>query len=330
MSKTIRIGVSALLLAFLGWNTNWSDVSNKFANLRVEFWFGAVGLLVFAQVVSAMRWQIFAKELRFERSLLHYSAFYFIGMYFNLLLPTSVGGDVTRVWYLDANSGRKLAALASVFLDRLNGLLVLIAVACVGVLVSPIALPVWITLSVWAIAGCAAFGLAALPLLQRWDRLPPNRREQLRTTLQLLSVPRVIASATAMSIIVQVLGVLGLWCVGMSLGLEIPITYYCILGPMVSLLTLLPISVNGMGVREYGTVLFLAPLSVDDGSAKTLAFLWFAVSVSVSLLGGLVYLLGAFPKAETGSTLANEGTSDNGSVDRDSDQGRKGEYPQAA
>jgi hypothetical protein len=58
----------------------------------------------------------------------------------------------------------------------------------------------------------------------------------------------------------------------------------------------LPLSINGMGVREAGTVLFLTPLGVNEGSALTLAFLWFAGGVAISLLGGLVYAFGAFPK----------------------------------
>ncbi len=333
MSKYIRIAVSVVLLAVIAWRTDWSVVGDKFAHLNVGMWFAAVGILILAQFISAKRWQVFAQELRFERSLPQYSAYYFIGMWFNLSLPTSVGGDVVRVWYLDGKSGRKLAALASVFLERLNGLLVLIAVACVGILmapslVAPNELPTWIYASVWGVAGGAVLGMAALPVLQRWQIVPLQRREQMATVLGLMRVPKVIAWATLMSILVQALGVLGLWCVGLSLGLDIPPAYYCILGPMVSLLTLLPISVNGMGVREQGTIVFLAPLAVDPASATTLAFLWFFVSVAVSLLGGLVYLLGAYPKAETAPT-ANEGTN-NGPIDRDSNQGREGEHRQAA
>ena len=127
MSKYLRIGVSVVLLAFIGWKTDWANVGDKFAHLNVVYWLGAVVALVLAQFVSARRWQLFARELRFERTLGQYSAYYFIGMYFNLLLPTSVGGDVMRVWYLNGESGRKMAALASVFLERVNGLLVLIA-----------------------------------------------------------------------------------------------------------------------------------------------------------------------------------------------------------
>lgn len=334
MSKFIRIAVSAVLLTWIAWRTDWSIVGAKFANLNVGWWLAAVGILILGQFASAKRWQLFAQELRFKRSLPQYSAYYFIGMWFNLSLPTSVGGDVVRVWYLDGKSGRKLAALASVFLDRLNGLLVLIAVACVGILIAPTLvapneLPTWIYASVWSVAGGAVLAMAALPLLTRLKVGPLHRRQQLLTVLHLLRVPKVIAWATLMSIFVQGLGVLGLWCVGLSLGLDIPPAYYCILGPMVSLLTLLPISVNGMGVREQGTIVFLAPLAVDPASATTLAFLWFFVSVTVSLLGGLVYLFGAYPKAET-APAANEGTNDHGSVDRDTDQGREGESRQAA
>jgi uncharacterized membrane protein YbhN (UPF0104 family) len=315
-----------VLLIVIAWRIDWSVVGGKFANLNVGLWLAAVGVLIFAHLASARRWQLFAQELRFERSLVQYSAYYFIGMWFNLSLPTSVGGDVVRVWYLDNQSGRKLAAFASVFLERINGLLVLIAVAFVGILIAPMELPLAIRASVWAVTGGAVLGVASLPIAQRWRWLPLHRREQLHAVVELAKAPRVVASATLMSILVQVSGVVSLWFIGLALDVDIPITYYCILGPMVSLLTLLPISVNGMGVRELGTVAFLAPLNVYADPARTLAVRWFAVSVAVSLMGGLVYLFGAYPKAQT---AAKEGTTD-GSVDRDSDQGREGQHSKAA
>jgi uncharacterized membrane protein YbhN (UPF0104 family) len=329
VSKYIRIAVSALLLTYIAWRTDWTVVGDNFASLNVGLWLAALGVLLVAQLFSARRWQVFAQELRFERSLPQFCAYYFIGMWFNLSLPTSVGGDVVRVWYLDANSGRKLAAFASVFLERLNGLLVLIALACVGVLISPIALELWIHACVWSVGGGAVVGIGLLLLLRHFKKLPEQRRQQLQTVLDLMRVPSVMAWATAMSILVQLAGVVSLWCIGLALGLDIPVAFYCVLGPMVSLLTLLPISVNGMGVRELGTVAFLAPLSIHEDTAKTLAFLWVAVTVAASLLGGLVYLFGAYPKAQVETDAVKEGT-DDGSVDRDSAQGREREYPKAA
>jgi uncharacterized membrane protein YbhN (UPF0104 family) len=298
VSKYIRIAVSVLLLSWIAYRTNWSEVGGKFASLRVEMWFAAVGLYMLAQFACARRWQLFSRELQFEHSLPQYCGYYFIGMFFSLLLPTSVGGDVMRVWYLNGDSGRKWAALASVFLERLNGLLILIAVACIGVVISPIAMPWWMVASVWGIAGAACLGLAATPLLQRWPRLSETRREQLKMFVELMRSPRMFIESTTMSILVQVAGVMILWCLGEALGLNVPVAYYCVLGPLVSLLMLLPISVNGMGVREGATVLLLAPVGVDSATALSLAFLWFMAGVAVSAMGGVVYLFGTEAKAE--------------------------------
>jgi glycosyltransferase 2 family protein len=288
----IRIAVSALLLIVIAWRTDWNAVAEEFAHLRVEMWLMAFSLYVLAQIASARRWQLFARALGFEHTLPQYCGYFFIGLYFSLVLPTLVGGDVMRIWYLDGGSGRKRSALGSVFLERVNGLLVLIATACLGVLISPVELPGWIVASVWGIAGCAGLGLASVPILKRWQRLSSERRHQLQLFADLMRAPKTLFEASVMSILVQACGVLILWCLGLGLGVDVPLAYYCVLVPMVSLLMLLPISVNGMGVREAGIVLFLLPLGVAESAALSLAFLWFITGVAVSLIGGVVYLCG--------------------------------------
>ena len=110
MSKLLRLGVSAVLLTWVACRTDWAQVSQAFGGLRLELWLAALGLLLGTQLVSALRWQMLSSALGFRRSVWQYAGFYFIGMYFNLLLPTSVGGDVVRTWYLDGRSGRRLAA----------------------------------------------------------------------------------------------------------------------------------------------------------------------------------------------------------------------------
>src|SRR5262249_33085309 len=130
--KWLRLGGSIALLSVIAWRIDWGQVREAFVQLDVTLW--ALGVLLYAatQVVSSVRWRIIARPLGFQRPLWHYISFYFIGMFFNLVLPTSVGGDVVRGLYLDGRSGRRLVALLSVFVDRLSGLLVLIAMACVA------------------------------------------------------------------------------------------------------------------------------------------------------------------------------------------------------
>ena len=298
MSKYLRIVVSVALLTLIAWRTNWSEVGGKFANLPLTMWFAAVGLYILAQIASARRWQLFARPLHFEHSLSQYCAYYFIGMYFNLLLPTSVGGDVMRVWYLSGDTSRRRAAFASVFLERVNGLLVLIVMACGAVLLSPVEMPWWMTASVWSIAGCSLLGLAAVPVLRHWQKIPLGHRQRMQMFLDLMRPSRMFFEATLMSVVTQGAGILLIWCLAVGLGLKVPLAYCCIMVSLVSLLIMLPVSVNGMGVREGGTVLFLTPLGVDEATALSLAFLWFTAGAAVSLMGGVIYLGGSYSRVE--------------------------------
>jgi hypothetical protein len=105
--------------------------------------------------------------------------------------------------------------------------------------------------------------------------------------------PRMILSSTALSAVVQASSVLQVGLLGLAIGLNVPWAVYGIAAPMVALLTLLPVSLNGMGVREAGMVMFLAPVGVPAGSAMTVAFLWFFVQTAAGLIGAVVYLAGS-------------------------------------
>ncbi|MFO0964127.1 MAG: lysylphosphatidylglycerol synthase transmembrane domain-containing protein [Gemmataceae bacterium] len=332
MSKLLRLGVSALLLGWIALKMDWAAVGHAFAHLDIWPWLLGVAILVAAQCVSAWRWYYFARELRFERPIWQLSSFYFIGMYFGLMLPTTVGGDVVRAWYLDAGSGRKLAAFGAVFLDRLNGVLVLISIACVATLLSPTTLPPWVVWSVFGIAACAFGGLAMLPFLGAWRGPGAASIQKLRQTVGLLRSPRILPITTLLSFCVQTSSIAIVWLIGEAVGVEVPGSFYWVLVPLMSLLMLLP-AVNGWGVRETGMIALLGPMGVSDGVALSMAFLWFLNGAAVSLLGGLVYLFGHFPKPEAPAQAPDEdehGPDHPGPVDRHPDQGRTRQLDQAA
>ncbi len=334
MNRILRVAVSVALLAWLAWRTDWQQIGQAFAALRVSLWLAAVVLYFLTQVLSALRWQLLAEPLGFARPLPQFISFYFIGMFFNLFLPTSVGGDVVRAWYLDDRSGQRLPAFLSVFIDRFSGLLILLAVACAAAAFCPSAVPPWVPTSVWLTGGCAVCGLLLLPgaaravTAMRSTMGVAGRLRQLalsltQTTSLFVARPRLLLATTVLSLGVQLANVVVVWLVGRALTIDVPATYYGICVPMITLLTLVPVSLNGMGVREGGMVLFLTPLSVDQGTAVSLAFLWFSVFTVASLCGGAVYLWSSF-------TLQPEEQPDHGPVRGDSDQGRTRQYSEAA
>jgi uncharacterized protein (TIRG00374 family) len=341
-SKTLRLAGSAALLAFLAWRTDWRQIAGTFAGLRAGWWLLALALYAVTQVVSSLRWRLLARPLGFHEPLGRFVAYYYVGMFFNLVLPTSVGGDVVRAWYLDARSGRKAAAFLSVFADRASGLLMLIAIACAAAACSPLDLPPRALWTVSGIGACAAAGLVALIGLTRYSRtrlaasVPRalgqalagrSRLNGLLTAARALHGalwprPRVLLVTTLLSVFVQSANVIVLWLAGLALGLDVPASYYWILVPVVTLMTLFPVSVNGMGVREWGTVLMLAPLGVGKEAATALALLWFLTFSAVSLAGAGFYLFGRFPRFEV--------RPDDEPVGGDPDQGRERQPAAAA
>jgi hypothetical protein len=130
-----------------------------------------------------------------------------------------------------------------------------------------------------------------------------------------------LLGTTALSLIVQTANVLVVWFIGTAMRMPIPGSYYWVLVPTVTVLTLLPISLNGMGIREGSTALFLAPVGIPSGDALCLAFLWFLVFAAASLIGGGVYLIGGFSRPEV---MTDELISDH------SDQRRAGQPAAAA
>jgi uncharacterized membrane protein YbhN (UPF0104 family) len=118
--------------------------------------------------------------------------------------------------------------------------------------------------------------------------------------------PGLLLAASCLSVVVQAANAVMVWLLARSLGLslsgsgsgsELHLPLFFTLVPLVSLLSLAPVSINGLGVREGSLVVLLAPLGVAAEEAITLALLWFSVFVAAGLAGGGCYLLplGRFP-----------------------------------
>jgi uncharacterized membrane protein YbhN (UPF0104 family) len=325
------------LLGVLAWRMDWSQVRAAFASLRLDLWSLAAIVYAVTQAVSSVRWQLLGRPLGFQEPFRRFLGYYYIGMFFNLVLPTSVGGDVVRAWYLDGKSGRRATAFVSVIADRVSGVVVLVLLALIALPFRPAELPAWVT---WTVAGMAGGGLFGLTCLLSFGRMTGTRYSVPCTKYTVFDAvfrfcsllgdlpsalcpsPRVFLVSTLLSVVVQLANVLVVWLIGQALHLSVPGSYHLILVPTVTLLTLLPISLNGMGVREGAMAVMLAPLGVDAGTAVTLAFLWFAAFVLPSLAGVFPYLLGNIPRFEE--------KTDDEPLGRNPDQGRAGQPRTAA
>jgi uncharacterized membrane protein YbhN (UPF0104 family) len=288
-----RVCVSAGLVWWLFSRFELSGIIASLHELSPLVWFIAALMYLAAQILSSMRWFILSNALSFPGPWRTYLAFYFVGMYFNLFLPTSVGGDVLKIHFLSRDCGRRLMAAWSVVGDRVFGLLAMVLLGAGAAFLSPDILPRHFVTFLWIGGMVAVGGLLGLPFVQRILRgLRPSLAERLRGALLLWQMPRKILAVLALSFFVQALGMSAVALLGGGIGLEIPLVFYFASLPLINLATAIPISLSGVGVREGSFVYFLGLTGVQPEKALCLGILFFSVQVAASLLGGVAYALG--------------------------------------
>ena len=297
--KAIRFGGSLVLIGLLVWRLETGHVLDILGQTQPVWWLGALACYLIAQLVSSIRWQELSRPLGFRHGRRAFVAYVFAGNFFNLVLPTSVGGDVARGWYLARGTGKPGAAALCVLADRLIGLYVLVAMACVAA--AFVALPVWVVTWVVAAGIGGVFGLILLWLLPRWEGNYPASKilKKLHGLSEAFECyrrsPRLLLRAAGWSLLVQGLNVVLVWCAAQAVAVPVPLPFCFVLMPLVTLLTLAPISVNGMGVREGGTALLLATLGIGEEQAVAVSLLWFSIFVAAGLIGAVWYLSGRIP-----------------------------------
>lgn len=230
---------------------------------------------------------------------------FFVSTFLGSFLVQSVGSDAVRTWSLARAGAPVSQALASVLLDRLLGVVSILVSAVAGAALAPYVLSE--PAIGWAFGTAAAGSVVALlfvfstrvdELVRRGvSRLPAGRiRDQIGKLLDALQAYRaahgLLAGVLLASIGVQVLRILQAWILGRSLGLDASITSYFAFIPIILLVMLLPITVNGFGVSQWAFVWMFARVGVSDASAFALSVLFVALGIVGNLPGGLLYAFG--------------------------------------
>jgi uncharacterized membrane protein YbhN (UPF0104 family) len=151
-------------------------------------------------------------------------------------------------------------------------------------------LPVWVKGSVMSVGLGAIGSLAMLPLIAKFSVRFPKLLVVLKSAKLCFGNMKVLVLTTAMSVWVQLSSVSIMMLIGLGMDLPIPLPFYFVMVPLVTLMTMLPISLGGMGLREGATVLMLTPLAIAPASAVALSVLCFSVYVAVGMIGIFFYL----------------------------------------
>jgi uncharacterized membrane protein YbhN (UPF0104 family) len=198
-----------------------------------------------------------------------------------------------RALYLGRTDGRRAVALNTVLFDRLSGLAMLLVVVVVAIGVwGRFSLPPWLVWLTWALGLAMLVGWWLIPMIAGRLLGDTNRlRRLLEDDLAPFWFDRgLLLQAAWVSLAFHSLQVVTLYLLGTGLGLDLPLAYYFVFHPLVTILSALPVSLAGLGIREGGYVWFIVHAGVSSELGVALGLLWLIVLLASSAVGGLVFL----------------------------------------
>lgn len=299
----IKLVVSAVLLAWILRRADPSEVLSAATEvsiplLLVAYVFNFVGVLI-----TSARWRglLAAQDVEAPPGFLLKSVL--VGMFFNNFLPSTVGGDAMRAYdsYRFAKRGR---AATSVVVDRLLGLLVLTLFVLVSFPFAPEISDQVPGLGLWIVAGASILiGVAwSVFFTQLYDvlgrmlgKLPAGLGRVAGKVLGSFATYRgkraALARAFGWSLLLQANVVIHYIFIARALGLGVPAHHFFLIVPLALYIMMVPVTVNGIGLRETVFALFFAAYGI--GNATAVAYAWFAYlgTVMLGLTGGVVYAL---------------------------------------
>ncbi|MGY2989887.1 MULTISPECIES: lysylphosphatidylglycerol synthase transmembrane domain-containing protein [Bradyrhizobium] len=297
--STVKILISAALLYLSLRKVNLYDLASR---IQVESlgWLGLAIAVTFLQIfLGVLRWREISVECGAPLETGQAMRFNVIGTFFNQTLPSSIGGDAVRLWLVARAGAGWRAATYSIFVDRAIGLIALAVVIAATLpwsyrLISDF--HGWMALLLLDLAALAAgFGfllIGVLPWvwLKQWWATHHIHACAVIANRVLFSRKRGLRVAI-LSIAIHVVTVVIAWCVVKSITAPVTFGQIFQLLPPVMLITMMPISIAGWGVREATMALAFGYAGLIANEGVNISLLFGAVSFVVGVFGGLVWIL---------------------------------------
>lgn len=306
LGNFLRVFISLGLLTVILWNMRKDMVGMKDYLFSANIFFISISILfcVLGTLIMALRLKVVFHGQHINLSLGKTWLLYWAGYFFNIFLPSSVGGDIVKAYYASDKTGKKMESYTSVFMDRFFGILGIMLVAILALLCYGIRLlpkTILITISVFVL-------MMSFVILVTWSRTVArffsplfvifrilklhHVEDKLRRFYQILHSYRgkrnVIINCVLLSILSQFTSAVSIFFIGKALHCDVGLVQYMILVPIVGAITTLP-SINGVGIREWTFVFFFGRLMLKQ-QAIAIPIIWSTEAMLMSFIGGIVYM----------------------------------------
>lgn len=305
-AKTIlRVIVSILLLGFLFW---------KFVDLR-EFYqiIKKTNLLYFILaylsamlgiIISSVRWKVILEHNKQKIGLIELISLYFIGKFYNLIIPGTISGDIVRSYKSSLKKGDRATLFLSVFLERIVGFVGLLLVMILGLIILYDSLPKEIIIQLIGLVTFLVIGfllinykpfknlllsIAKTKFLNKYNL--KNKIQKTYRSFKSLKNLKLLVKTLLLSLIFIFLSFLSTFLIAKSINVDIPFLYLASVIPIITIFTMIPISFAGTGIREGLYIYFFSHVGVGNEEAVTIGILGLIMLIVTGLIGGIINLV---------------------------------------
>ncbi len=312
--KTIlKIIISLLLIFFIVYNVGVEQIWDQFSHMKIHLLLIAIALDAIGVVISAKKWQILLESKLIQVPYAHILKHYYIGVFFNAFLPTTIGGDAVKSYYLSKELDKRIEALSSVIMERLTGLIAIVSIGACAILVGYALIPsdAFIIATLVIIPGplllmVLIFKFNAIeiiisrPFFSRFPNITDIVHDANRSLREYSSNKYTLSVCLGISFLYHTLLIFMNYVLALALGLNIELFYFFIFVPVTEILILLPITIQGFGVRSGSYVTLFSQVGVPSPSAFALGFSMQMVKVIGNIIGGFVYAFSNVRKNDIG------------------------------
>lgn len=298
MWLAIKSAISLGLIVVVSWKLDFAAVWDKSRQLSGTLILAVVLMFVVQTVVAAWRWWVILRHHHLAIRLLTAVRISFIGAFFNQLLPSSIGGDVARAWYVYRYGYSKGIAVITVLSDRIYGMLLL---ACLAIILLPVLVYFSISSEALVVVGVLILAASAALMAAFWlDRLPAwtQRWAVIRHLGSLSEATRAITADTrtlvpilGLSFLIHAITILATLVLLTAVAPQHNLLLCAALVPVITLMAMVPVSIAGWGVRESVMIYGLGLANVPREAALIVSILVGLSLAAVGVLGGLTWLI---------------------------------------
>jgi len=299
-----KLVITGLFFFYIFTRIDFHQFVETLRGARLDILLAGFAVLWLGHFICIYRWRMLMRPLMPVPTIANLFGVYCIGMFFNLTFPTIIGGDIVKVYYAGKPTNSYAQSFASTFLDRDAGMFAMMIIACAAICFYPITVPgipvvpiLWGVFLLFVLGNIAIFKARFYRLLNAM--LGKLRFKKILSKIDMISgafqimgkQPAILWGALAISFVNQLLVIATTWILAIGLGIKIPMFYFLIFVPVITLISMIPVSLNGMGLREYSFMSLFGAIGVSRESCIALGLLSSIIIILSSLPGGIVYIL---------------------------------------